>query len=235
MSDIPDSAFGVVSRRAAILLGVNAVIANKFKTYPPMRTSPKGLCSSVARCARNAVCMGPCLIQRSSACCRRSAMRAPKRGDEGPAGRRPALSQRMAFWNSMHRTRSRRERPALLGVADLEPPRSLSVTSAEDLVPAGCAGRGMTGVLPPGGGAAICGSTPLGGQITPLTGRVVRSMSFRGCFRPASARCDQRWDGSFSCCNAELGEIARESVGLSAPLCSVRGDESSDSDNHHAW
>jgi hypothetical protein len=41
MSDVPDRAFGKVSSRAAILSGVNAVIANKFKSYPPMRTSPK--------------------------------------------------------------------------------------------------------------------------------------------------------------------------------------------------
>jgi hypothetical protein len=41
MSDVPHRAFGEVSRRAAILLGVNAVIANKFKSHPPMRTSPK--------------------------------------------------------------------------------------------------------------------------------------------------------------------------------------------------
>jgi hypothetical protein len=63
----------------------------------------------------------------------------------------------------------------------------------------------MTGVLPPGGGgAAICGSTPLGGQITPLDWASCSLNVFPGLFSPSVGALRPTL-GQLSCCDAELG------------------------------
>jgi hypothetical protein len=64
----------------------------------------------------------------------------------------------------------------------------------------------MTGVLPPGGGgAAICGSTPLGGQITPLDWASCSLNVFPGLFSPSVGALRLTLGWQLSCCNAEPG------------------------------
>jgi hypothetical protein len=64
----------------------------------------------------------------------------------------------------------------------------------------------MTGVLPPGGGgAAICGSTPPGGQITPLDWASCSLNVFPGLFSPSVGALRPTLGWQLSCCSAELG------------------------------